>query len=73
MSLAQPAISVILSVYNTEKYLIEAIESILNKTFTVIERENTRKLDISGLVNGMYFIKIQTGSIIQMAKLMIEK
>ena len=46
---------------------------VLNKAFTITERENTRKLDLSSLVNGMYFIKIQIGSIIQMAKLVIEK
>ena len=32
-----PKISVIMSVYNGKKYLIEAIESILNQTFTDFE------------------------------------
>lgn len=32
-----PAISVVMSVYNSEKYLAEAIESILNQTFTDFE------------------------------------
>lgn len=33
----QPAISVIMSVYNSEKYLVEAIDSIINQTFTDFE------------------------------------
>jgi hypothetical protein len=34
---AQPQISVILPVYNSEKYLVEAVESILGQTFTDFE------------------------------------
>jgi glycosyltransferase involved in cell wall biosynthesis len=35
--IAQPCISVIMSVYNAEQYITEAIESILNQTFTNFE------------------------------------
>lgn len=37
MSKQNPEISVVMSVYNSEKYLAEAIESILNQTFTNFE------------------------------------
>ncbi|PIQ02243.1 MAG: hypothetical protein COW76_01180 [Shewanella sp. CG18_big_fil_WC_8_21_14_2_50_42_11] len=37
MSKVTPAISVVMSVYNSEKYLAEAIESILNQSFTDFE------------------------------------
>ncbi len=47
--------------------------SVLSKTLTVNKGDNLRKLDIGKLANGMYFIKIQTGSVIQMAKLVIGK
>ena len=46
---------------------------VLSKTLAVNEGANTRKLDIANLANGIYFIKIQTGSLIQMAKLVIAK
>ncbi len=46
---------------------------VLSKTFAVNEGANTRKLDIGNLANGVYFIKIQTGSVIQMGKLVIVK
>ena len=46
---------------------------VLSKTVTVTEGENSRKLDVSSLVNGMYFIKIQNGADVQMAKIMIKK
>ena len=46
---------------------------VLSKMLTVTEGENIRKLDISNLANGIYFIKIQTGSVTQMAKLVIKK
>lgn len=34
---------------------------------------NNRKLDIGNLANGIYFVKIQTGAVTQMAKLVISK
>ena len=37
MKLNSPAISVVMSVYNSEKYLAEAIDSILNQTFSNFE------------------------------------
>ena len=46
---------------------------VLNKILPVNAGDNTRKLDVGNLANGMYFIKIQTGSVIQMAKLVIGK
>ncbi len=47
--------------------------SVLSKTLNVNKGDNSRKLDIGQLANGMYFIKIQTGSVIQLAKLVIGK
>ncbi|MEP7256106.1 MAG: reprolysin-like metallopeptidase [Ferruginibacter sp.] len=47
--------------------------TVLSKTTAITEGENTRKLDVSSLVNGMYFIKIQNGADVQMAKIMIRK
>ena len=46
---------------------------VLKKTLAVNAGSNTKKLDVGNLVNGMYFIKIQTGALIQITKLMIEK
>lgn len=47
-----PKISVVMAVYNTEKFLAEAIESILSQTFTEFEfiiiddgsQDNSRKI-----------------------------
>jgi hypothetical protein len=39
----------------------------------VNEGNNTRKLDIGNLAKGMYFVRIQSGSVTQMAKLVIAK
>ncbi|MEO7263998.1 MAG: reprolysin-like metallopeptidase [Ferruginibacter sp.] len=47
--------------------------SVLSKTLTLNKGENSRKLDIGQLANGMYFVKIQTGSVTQMAKLVVGK
>jgi hypothetical protein len=47
--------------------------AVSNKTVSVNAGINTRKLDVSSLVNGMYLIKIQKGSAIQMTKLVIGK
>lgn len=46
---------------------------VLSKTVTVTEGENIRKLDVSSLTNGMYFIKLQNGANVQMAKMIIKK
>ncbi|MEO6252320.1 MAG: reprolysin-like metallopeptidase [Ferruginibacter sp.] len=46
---------------------------VLNKTLSVNEGDNIRKLDVGSLANGMYFIKIQNGADVQMAKIAIKK
>ena len=46
---------------------------VLNKTLVVNAGDNLRRLDVGHLPNGMYFIKIQTGVITQMTKLVIGK
>jgi hypothetical protein len=46
---------------------------VLNKILLVNSGDNTRKLDVGSLANGVYFIKIQTGSVIHLSKLVISK
>ncbi len=46
---------------------------ILKKSATVRAGENRQTLDVSTLANGMYFVKIQNGTEIQMAKVMVMK
>ncbi|HMI77390.1 MAG TPA: T9SS type A sorting domain-containing protein, partial [Ferruginibacter sp.] len=46
---------------------------VLRKTIAVNEGENINKLDVSSLVSGMYFIKIQNGAGVQTAKIVIRK
>ncbi len=46
---------------------------VLRKTMAVNEGDNIRNLDVSLLASGMYFIKIQNGDNIQMARLVISK
>jgi Metallo-peptidase family M12B Reprolysin-like/Secretion system C-terminal sorting domain/Bacterial pre-peptidase C-terminal domain/Fibronectin type III domain len=46
---------------------------VLKTSATVNVGENRRALDVSSLANGMYFIKIQNGAEIQMAKIMVIK
>lgn len=46
---------------------------VIRKTIPVNEGANTSKVDVANLANGVYFVKIQTGSLVQMAKLVIEK
>ena len=46
---------------------------VLTKTLGVIAGDNIKKIDVSKLANGMYFIKIQSGNAIQMAKLVVGK
>ena len=46
---------------------------VLKKTIAVNEGDNFRKLDVSSLASGMYYIKIQNGTEIQTAKIIIRK
>jgi reprolysin-like metallo-peptidase family M12B/type IX secretion system substrate protein/fibronectin type III domain protein/pre-peptidase len=46
---------------------------VLQKTLTVNAGENLRNLDVSNLASGMYFIRLQAGSVTQMAKLVVAK
>jgi Metallo-peptidase family M12B Reprolysin-like/Secretion system C-terminal sorting domain/Bacterial pre-peptidase C-terminal domain/Fibronectin type III domain len=46
---------------------------VLVKTVSVSAGDNSRQLDVSALANGVYFVKIETGSVIQMAKFVIAK
>jgi len=46
---------------------------VLKKTISVNSGDNSRELDVSSLANGLYFVKIQTGSFIQITKLVIAK
>ncbi len=46
---------------------------VLRKTMAVNEGDNIRNIDVSLLASGMYFIKIQNGADIQMARLIISK
>jgi hypothetical protein len=46
---------------------------VLNKTLPVTAGDNNKKLDISALANGMYFVKLQHGDNIQMAKIIIRR
>jgi hypothetical protein len=46
---------------------------VLSRTLTATKGNNTRKLDLGNLPNGLYFIKIQTGAVIQTTKLVIGK
>ena len=46
---------------------------VLQKTLTVNAGDNLRNLDVSNLASGMYFIRLQTGSVTQMAKLVVAK
>jgi hypothetical protein len=46
---------------------------VLRKSMAVNEGDNFRKLDVSSLASGMYYIKIQNGTEIQTAKIVITK
>ena len=46
---------------------------VLKRTIAVNEGDNIRKLDVSSLASGMYYIKMQNGSEIQTAKIIITK
>jgi len=46
---------------------------VLSKTFAVNKGDNKSTLDISRFVSGTYFIKLQTGSFVQTATLVVVK
>jgi len=46
---------------------------VLRKRISVNVGDNSNELNVSALANGMYFVKVQTGSVIQMTKLVIAK
>jgi hypothetical protein len=46
---------------------------VLRTTYTVTKGSNVRTLDVGKLQDGVYMIKIQTGSVVQVAKLVIKK
>jgi hypothetical protein len=46
---------------------------VLQKTLAVNAGDNLRNLDVSNLPSGMYFIRLQAGSVTQMAKLVVAK
>jgi len=46
---------------------------VLKRTIPVNEGDNIRRLDVSSLASGMYYIKMQSGSEIQTAKIIITK
>jgi len=46
---------------------------VLKRTIAVYEGDNIRGLDVSSLASGMYYIKMQSGSEIQTAKIIITK
>ncbi len=46
---------------------------LMSRNMQVNEGENIRQLDVRSLANGMYFIKIQNGPDVQMAKIVIRK
>jgi len=46
---------------------------VLRKTIAVNEGGNVKKLDVTSLASGMYYIKIQNGDAVQTAKIVIRK
>ena len=46
---------------------------VLQKVLAVNAGDNIRNLDVGNLASGMYLIRIQAGSVIQMAKLVVAK
>ncbi len=47
--------------------------TVLSRNMQVNEGENVRQLDVRSLSNGMYFIRIQNGPDVQMAKIVVRK
>jgi hypothetical protein len=59
---------------NSEITVINQLGSVvLRKSLAVNEGDNLKKLDVSLLSSGMYYIKIQNGSEIQTAKIIVTK
>jgi len=46
---------------------------VLKRIIAVNEGENVRKLDVSSLAGGMYYIKIQNGTSEQTSKIVIRR
>jgi hypothetical protein len=46
---------------------------VLTKRISVNAGDNSNELNVSALASGMYFVKIQTGSVIQLTKLVVAK
>jgi hypothetical protein len=64
---AEDAGNVVISIVNQTGTIV------LNKTLPVTAGENNKKLDISSLANGMYFIKLQYADNVRMAKIIIRR
>lgn len=47
--------------------------TVLNKKLLVTEGLNRSKLDVSNLANGLYYIKLQNGSTVQMTRIVVQK
>ena len=47
--------------------------TVWSRNMQVNEGENLRQIDVRTLANGMYFIRIQNGADVQMAKIVIRK
>ena len=47
--------------------------TVLSKKLLVTEGMNKNILDVSNLANGMYYIKLQNGSTVQMARIIVQK
>jgi hypothetical protein len=58
---------------STVSVINQAGSVVLSRTLTATKGNNNRKLDLGNLPAGLYFIKIQTGSVIQTTKLVIGK
>jgi hypothetical protein len=46
---------------------------VVNKNLSAVTGKNTSQLDVSNLANGVYYIKLQTGSVVKMTKLVVGK
>jgi hypothetical protein len=46
---------------------------VMNNNIPVIAGQNIRKIDLSKLPNGLYYVKLQYGTHIQMAKFVVNK
>jgi hypothetical protein len=75
-----PARNIVNVVFNTDigghatlSVIDQSGTLVLSKTFVANKGDNTSTLDISRLVSGTYFIKLQTGSFVQTATLAVVK